>query len=649
MRHVLPVFFIALAANACATDAAQTQPVIGTRSASVIELNGLRFKDLDRNGRLEPFEDWRLAPERRAADLAGRMSLEEKVGLMFHSTLPGIGAPIGASTVGYDLEALRPLVQDKHVNSFISRLSVAPGKLAEQNNQVQTLAESTRWGIPVSISTDPRHHFQLVSGASVKGVAFSQWPETLGLAALQDPAQTRRFAEIASAEYRAVGFRVALSPQADLASEPRWPRGAATFGADPQQVSDQVEAYVQGFQGPDGLGPQSVATAVKHWVGYGAEPEGFDAHSYYGRHLVMDEKSFALHVRAFQGAFSAHASTIMPTYGIITGVTLDGQPIEPVGAGFNRQLLELLREKYHFKGLILSDWAITDDCDDTCRAPGGEHSQLPQSIAMPWGVESLTLQQRLVKGVLAGLDQFGGSDAVQPLLSAVRAGEVPVARIDASAQRILEQKFALGLFENPYVDPVEAERVVGNPQFVKAADFTQRRAQVLLENQAMLPVAPAHKKVFLYGVDRAVAETYGFTVVDEPESAQLAIVRISAPHEVLHPYHFFGRRQHEGRLDFRDGDRDYEAVKRASARVPTIVSVYLDRPAILTNIKDKAAALLVNFGASDAALLDVIIGRATPQGHLPFELPSSMAAVREQSPSLPDDSQAPLYPRGYRF
>jgi beta-glucosidase len=254
-----------------------------------------------------------------------------------------------------------------------------------------------------------------------------------------------------------------------------------------------------------------------------------------------------------------------------------------------------------------------------------------------------------VKGVLAGLDQFGGTDEVEHLLAAVKEGEVSESRLDASVRRVLRQKLQLGLFEDPYVDPQEALLVVGAPELQKEADAAQRRAQVVLENRGVLPLAPSGKKVFLHKVDPALAARYGFTVVTDPAAAEVALIRTEAPFERLHPHHFFGSRQHEGRLDFRDGDPDYEVIKSASRRVPTVVSISLDRPAILTNLREKAAAILANFGASDPALLDVVTGRARAEGRLPFELPSSMEAVEAQAPDLPDDSRDPLYPRGYRF
>ena len=557
------------------------------------------YRDLNHNGRRDVYEDAGQSIDARVDDLVRQMTLEEKVGAMMHGSLPA-GDELGHGGAIYDLDQVGVMIGERHLNSFITRLVVAPRRLAEQNNEVQRLAEQTRLGIPVTISTDPRNHFQAVLGASTAGGGFSLWPETLGLAATGDADLVRRFGEVARREYRAVGIQMALSPQADLASEPRWPRVTATFGSDPADVSRMVQAYVEGFQGgTDGVRPDGVATVVKHWVGYGAEPEGFDGHNIYGRAARLDNASFAEHVAAFDGAFAAGVAGVMPTYPILEGVNLDGAPLEPVAAGFNRQLLtDLLRDQKGFEGLVLSDWAITNNCDAACRAPTADHPQTAKDIGMPWGVEGLTQPERFAKGVTAGIDQFGGVNDGAMLLQAVRDGQVPAARLDEAVRRIMTLKFQLGLFDNPYVDPEEARR-------------------------------------------------RGWAVASDPAQADLALVRVNAPFERLHPHHFFGARQNEGRLDFRDGDADYEAVKQARAARRSVVAVNLDRPAILTNIRDKTDVLIATFGASDAAVLDVATGQARGEGRLPFELPSSMAAVEAQDPARPDDSAAPLYPRGY--
>jgi len=648
-RLLLTAAAIALAPAAMA---APVQPVLGSRSGATIAVDGLKFRDLDRDGKLSPYEDWRLDPDRRAADLTARMTLDEKAGAMMHGTVPARG-PLGVAGIGagYDLDKVAPLIQSRHVETFITRLSGAPAMLAEQNNALQALAEGTRLGIPVTISTDPRNHFQFTAGASVTAGGFSQWPEATGLVAIGDPALTRRFGEVARKEYRAVGIHQALSPMADLATEPRWSRINGTFGEDPVLVGTMVKAYIQGFQGSDtGLAADGVSAVVKHWVGYGASAKGFDGHNSYGRYAVFPAGRFDQHVKPFDDAFAAGVVGVMPTYAILQGVTVDGKPLEPVGAGFSRQLLtNLLRGEHGFKGLVISDWAITNDCGQTCR-DGFPAGQTPgfEGFSTAWGVEDLSKVDRYAKGVNAGLDQFGGVEDTAELVAAVKAGKVTEQRIDQSVRRVLKVKFEQGLFENPYVDPKAAEATVGAPAFVAEGRVAQSRALTLLENKdGLLPLKGAGRKVWLMGVSPEAAKAHGLTPVTDLAQAELAIIRTAAPFQTLHPTYTFGARQHEGDLSFRDGAADYEAIKAASAKVPTIVSVYLDRPAVLTNIKDKATALIGDFGASDEALLDALTGAVAPQGRLPFELPSSMAAVEAQAEDAPHDSVKQLYPIHY--
>src|SRR5678815_5661898 len=368
-----------------------SQPQLGTRGVPIIQRDGLRFKDLNRSGAVDSYEDWRLTPEARARDLVGRMTLEEKAGTMMHGTARGVG-PMAMAGVGttYDTAANRALIDGAKVRSMIARLGGEPAALAAQNNALQEIAERTRLGIPVTVSTDPRHHFQSVLGASITEGQFSQWPETLGFAALGDTALMKRFGDVARQEYRAVGIHMALSPQADLATEPRWSRINGTFGEDADLAGRLVGAYVAGFQhGTRGVDSVGVQTVVKHWVGYGAAKEGFDSHNYYGRFATFPGANFEYHVRPFLPAFAANVAGVMPTYSILEGATWDGKPLEPVGAGFNHQLLtDVLRGRYGFRGIVLTDWAITNDCSERCRAgaPAGQRPSFAD-LGMPWGVE----------------------------------------------------------------------------------------------------------------------------------------------------------------------------------------------------------------------------------------------------------------------
>lgn len=653
MKTILSLLLLSLLLlGAFAQRPAARQPVLGERGARILEVDGLKFKDLNKNGKLDGYEDWRQTPQARAKDLVKQMTLEEKAGTMMHGTLRAGGqmGAIGAGN-GYDADANRKAIHEGRVNSFITRLQASPRKLVEENNRMQALAEASRLGIPLTISTDPRHHFQYTLGASAGGNGFSQWPETLGFGAIGDAKLMQRFGEIARQEYRSVGITMALSPQADLATEPRWSRINGTFGEDALLVKRMVQAYITGFQnGAAGLNKDSVITVVKHWTGYGAQPEGFDGHSAYGKYNVFPKNKFAYHIIPFTGAFAANAAGVMPTYPIPRDVTLNGKPLEQVGAGYSKQLLtEELRGRYKFAGVIISDWGISSDCTKPCAEglPPGERPT-PAHIGMPWGVENLSRAERFIKGITAGLDQFGGTEDSYFLVDAVKAGKLTEARLEESAYRIMLQKFQLGLFENPYADPAQAEAIAGSAAFLKEALAAQSRSLVLLENKnRALPFSAKIKKLYLYKINPQVAREYGFTVVEKPEEADLALIRAVAPFETLHPNYFFGQRQHEGDLSFRDGNPDFEAIKAASAKVSTIVTVYLDRPAILTNVKDKVAALLGNFGVSDAALFDVLTGKAAPQGRLPFELPSSMEEVKAQAEDTPYDTKSPLYKFGF--
>ena len=618
---------------------AQPQPHLGTRTAPLIHKDGLLFRDLNRDGVLEPYEDWRLSSAVRAADLLSRMTLDEKAGAMMHGTAPA------TQNDDYDLGAIKPLILQSNVTAFITRSSEPAAEFAQANNELQAIAERSRLGIPLLISTDPRSHFDHVAGASVAAKDFAQWPGTLGFASIGDVEVVRRFADMARREYRAVGIHMALSPQADLATEPRWPRINGTFGEDPELVGRMVQAYVTGFQhGAQGPGPDGVATIVKHWVGYGAAANGFDGHNYYGRFAKFPANRFEDHVRPFDAAFRVGVAGIMPTYDILLDVSLNGEPLEAVGANFNRQLLtDLLRKGHGFQGLILSDWAITRDCDPSCMT--GTPPQMPTDIGMPWGVEKLSKLERYAKAVNAGVDQFGGVTDTNILVAAVKSGLVSETRIDASVLRILDLKFRLGLFENPFVDPHSAAGTVGAPAFRRAALDAQRRSLVLLQNQGdLLPLKKAVRKVFAPGMTASSLASHGLRQVKSPALADVAIVRIASPHEALHPGFFFGSRQQEGALDFKVDSPELKWVAEASRAVPTIVVVSLDRPAILKPLQASATALIGDFGASDDAVLDVLLGTARPEGRLPFELPSSMAAVEAQQPDAPHDSEQPLYP-----
>ncbi len=595
--------------------------------------DGFAYRDLNKNGRLDPYEDPRRPVEERVADLLARMTLEEKAGLMFHTIIAaGADGGLVERPERFSREPTSELVVARLLNHFNVHALPEPRLAAEWHNRLQALAEGTRLGIPVTISSDPRHAFSNNPLTSLRAGKFSQWPEQLGLAAIGDPALVERFADIARREYVALGIRVALHPMADLATEPRWSRFNGTFGEDAELAARMTAAYIRGFQGP-ALGPQSVACMTKHFPGGGPQKDGLDPHFAYGKEQVYPGGNFDYHLIPFEAAFAAGTAQIMPYYGLPVGT-----PLEEVAFGFNRDVIAgLLRGKYGFDGVVCTDWRLLTDQVVDGRVV---------MEARAWGVEHLSREERARKVLEAGCDQFGGEACPEVVVGLVRGGQIPEARIDESARRILRDKFRLGLFDDPYVDPDAAERIVGNEQFRAAGAAAQRKAIVLLKNGDVpggktLPLR-GQPKLYLENVDPEAARVYG-QVVDNVADADLAILRLSAPYEPKGEG--FAAMFHEGDLDFKGAE--LARILGLLARVPTVVDIYLDRPAVIPEIADRCAALLANFGASDAALLDVVFGRAAPAGKLPFELPSSLAAVRRQKEDLPHDSEDPLFPFGH--
>lgn len=610
-----------------------------------LDVDGHRFRDLDRDGVLSPYEDWRRAAGERADDLLDRLTLDEKVGLMLHGSLRAADGPMAMLGQGtsYDLAAARTQLLDRRVSSVITRLTSDPAAFAEQSNLIQDIAAEGRLGIPVTISSDPRHHVGEIFGATVTGSGFTEWPEPLGLGAVGDADVVRRFGDCVRVEYRAVGIHMSLAPQADLGTSQRWPRFAGTFGEDPDVVNALVGAYIEGAQGGrGGLHADSVACVVKHWVGYGAARDGFDGHNYYGRFSAFPAGAFADHVRAFQNAFDVGVAGVMPTYNILEGLELAGEPLEQVGAGFSEQLINgLLRRDHGFGGLVVSDWAITHDSSESCRT--GEPSQGPDEIAMCWGVEDLSRVERFAKAINAGVDQLGGEEDPEPLLEAVRAGLVTESRIDDAVRRTLVQKFELGLFERPFVDPAAANAVIGDPAVAAAAVDAQRRALVVLE---------AARRPMIVGDDIVLADDpiadalteRGITVTDDPAVATRAVVVTATPHQQLHPGHFFGRIHHEGDTDFDVDDDEWCRIEPILSEVPTIVIVHMDRPAVVTPFCGLADALIAELGVSPDVVADVLVGRTEATGRLPFTLFRHRDDVSASPCDRPSGNT--LFPRG---
>lgn len=529
---------------------------LGVVSAPILEQNGYAFKDLNRNGALDPYEDWRKPAGERARDLAAQLSIEEIAGLMLYSSHQAVPSPELT-------ESQQKFLADDNLRHVLVTTVASPEVAARWNNNVQAFVEERGHGIPANNSSDPRNETAVTAEYNAgAGGQISLWPTPLGLAATFDPDLVRTFGDIASKEYRALGIATALSPQIDLATEPRWNRFVGTFGEDPDLDVDMARAYVDGFQTTEGArngwGAESVNAMVKHWPSGGPEEGGRDAHFNYGKYAVYPGNGFADHLRAFvEGAFrldgrTRSATAVMPYYTISTGIDPSGKN---AGNSYSQYIIgTLLRDQYKFDGVVCTDWGITHD-----------NARIESFDGKCWGMETLSVPERHFAVIQAGVDQFGGNNDKGPILEAYRmwcdayGEESARARFEQSAVRLLMNIFRTGLFENPYVDPAAATALVGNPSFMRQGYDAQLKSVVLLKNhENVLPkmqdqagkdrklkvyvpkrhypafagrfgIFGAHPDYWDWPVDRKLVEQY-YEWADTPAEADFALVMIQEPY-----------------------------------------------------------------------------------------------------------------------
>ena len=657
--------------------------------------DGYAFKDLNRNDSLDAYEDWRLTPQERAADLASKLSKEEIAGLMLYSSHQAV--PSAELT-----EDQKKFLSKDHLRAVLITSVESPRTAAQWNNRMQAFIEGLDHGIPANTSSDPRHEAKATTEYNAgAGGHISQWPTSLGLAATFDPQLMYRFGEIASEEYRALGIATALSPQVDIATDPRWTRFSGTFGEDPLLASEMARAYCDAFQTtPDtrGWGMRSVNAMVKHWYGYGAQEGGRDSHFASGKYAVYPGNNLAEHKLSFiDGAFKLEggtemASAVMPIYSILWNQDPSG---ENVGGSYSQWLIQKqLREEAKFEGVVCTDWGITKDMKVLDSPMGGK----------PWGVESLTEAERHYKILQAGVDQYGGNNEIGPVLAAYdmwakAQGEKSARqRFEQSARRLLLNVFRVGLFEHPYLDPEASEKIVGNPQFMQEGYEAQLKSVVMLKNHdnKTLPMDKRYKVYVpkrhfpaipgLWGgiseektvepIDLALVRKY-YEVVEQPEQADFAICLIEEPSTGFgysaadvkrggngyvpyslqyddykavdarsvsiaggDPMEKFTNRSYKGKTVKaynRDDMLMVSETKRAMGEKPVIVILETGRPVVLSEIEPKADAILVSFNVQHQALLDIISGKNEPSALLPMQMPADMKTVEEQHEDVPRD------------
>lgn len=630
------------------------QPSLGSKTVEILKVNGLQFKDLNKNHKLDKYEDWRLTTDERVQDLISQMTIEEKVGFMLISTTrmagdqvfgaPNPQAPKTEITSGFNEEDLisnvnmftrKPLpypqmsasgttkgVMERHLRHFILRANTSAKVMAEWSNNLQALCETSRLGIPAIVASNPRNHVTTDAsvGLSVGTTAFSKWPGELGIAAMRDLKLTREFAEISAKEWCAVGLRKGYQYMADMATEPRWQRVEGTFGEDADLTSSIITEVVLGFQGAK-LSKNSVALTTKHFPGGGPQAGGQDSHFDWGKFAHYPGGMFDYHVKPFKAAIDAGTSSIMPYYS-----APKGKEFEEVGFSYNKAIIQdLLRGKLGFKGIINSDTGPID--------------------MMPWGVENLTIQERYQKALLAGVDIFSGTADPTLLLEVVKKGLVSEARINESVARLLKEKFALGLFENPYVDVAAAEKLVGNSDFQKRADLALRKSIVLLRNDAK--ILPLSKKTKIYfesyfdnGRDATpskVLQPVGYNsnieFVKTKEEANVVILWLKPTSSVRG---LFGSKGDPIDLSLSKNRINVDYVNSVMASKPTILAINFTNPWVISEIDNgNTKTILATFGTTPDAVLDVVTGAFKPSGKMPFTVPVSQKVVEENQSDVP--------------
>jgi beta-glucosidase len=637
------------------------QPALGYRSAKIITVNNLQFKDLNRNNKLDKYEDWRLSYAARANDLISKMSVEQKVGFMLISSTrlkndwsfeaPKTTEPVTSDFNEVDLVqttnmfSKQPLpipimsaagttkgVTQYHLRHFILRVNTSTRTIAEWSNKLQALCESDGLGIPAIVASNPRNHITKDAsiGLSVGKTSFSTWPGELGLSATRDLKLVREFAETARQEWAAVGLRKGYMYMADLSTEPRWQRVEGTFGEDAEWAGKMIYEITVGFQG-NKLSNKSVALTTKHFPGGGATEGGQDPHFSWGKNEIFPGGMFTNNLIPFKAAIKAGTSSIMPYYSIPNDTKY-----EKIAYAYNKGILQnLLRKELGFKGIINSDTGPIE--------------------MMPWGAENLSIQERYKKTLEAGINIYSGSADPAPLLETVKSGMVDIKLIDNSVYLLLMEKFELGLFENPYVDVEAAVKLVGNKEFQNKADIAFRKSIVLLRNQnENLPLKPKTKIYFesyfqkkgvsASNVYQVADNNYNIEFVKTPEEADEIVLWITSGSKSL-----FDADGAPLYLSLSKNAVDINYINNLTAKKPTILLINYTNPWVIDEIyndknKGNIKAVLATFGTTAEAVLDVVTGKFNPTGKMPFTTPVSEEAAQNQKSDVPGYLKGINYP-----
>lgn len=605
----------ALGVTACPVTLAEeapVQPELVARVKNIIEVDGYQFKDLNDNGALDPYEDWRLTPEERAEDLLSQMDATQKASQMVHLTLVSKkDSWFNENNVGFAL-----------VYEYIFDSAT---EAAKRTNEIQELSESAPLGIPVIFSMDTE-----AGAAFVKDATFL--PDEINQGAVNDPELVTRLNQVLKEELMAVGVRMALSPDADLITDPRWGRNQECYSEDTDVVQSLIVAAVQALQGGSKLTEDSVIATVKHFPGSGGQTDGVD-----GTPLTIQEDSIDLHLAGFRAAIEAGVAAVM-AYGYSTVPYLGGNAVENSADQSAAVMTDLLRGELGYTGLIQTDWGLN-----------------------------------FVGATNAGADILGGA-GVRSTRQLVEG--VDEERLTDACRRILIAKFQLGIFENPYVDEENAAQVLGSEEHRAVAKEAAARSFTLLKYENASPLAGQKLVVAGTLAEDVRALNSGWTAKDPVELAGTTILEAFQnkagsenvtyiPDASQVPADLSGTTAvvvigeasgtHEpawgtDTLEFPQEQVDLvKALKDAGANVVEVV--LMNRAYVMTDMVDMADSVLLAYrpgvtcGAE--AIADALFGETAITGKTPFQIPRTMEQVLNQREDLPKDIQDPLFEYGF--
>ncbi|MEE3034492.1 MAG: glycoside hydrolase family 3 N-terminal domain-containing protein [Bacteroidota bacterium] len=603
------------------------------KEAPLLVKNRYAYRDLNKNGELDVYEDKNQSIDKRIDDLISQMTIEEKAGSMFINMI-GVNKdgtlmeiPSFSDPFSFLMGSTSEMVLIKKMNHFNIRASHSKENMLKWYNSIQKMGEQTRLGIPITIASDPRHGVKNEFGASIYTPYFSKWPSALGLGAIGDSLLVKEYGDIVRQEYKAIGIKMALGPMADIATEPRWTRINGTFGENAETNAKLTAAYIRGIQG-DTIGKHSVAAMVKHFPGSGAVDGGKDTHFPPG-YQSYKGNNFEYHLIPFEAAFEVGVSSVMPFYSIAKGITT-----EDVGAAFNKEIItSLLRERYNFDGIICSDWALITDTKllGILFKPASAH-----------GVEHLNSEERLEKILKAGVDLIGGESLSISLSKLIKSDVISEERINESLRRIMREKFRLGLFDKPYLEEKDLA-VFNNSKSIAKGIEAQKRSLVLLKNENNILPLNQKTKIYLHGFSSSINSKINIASLKD---ADVIIAKLTTPEgEAIEAKSIMEKLFGGGRLDY--SSEVLEELIPLFKSKPTIIVATIQRPIILTEIEEVSKAMIANFDVADDLILKLIFGDFSPTGKLPLQMPSSMKSVLEQNEDVPFDSKNALFEYGH--